>query len=70
MKCKIKVTEEIAGLYQSCTPKVGKIYDAEYIAPYNTGTKCFRAICFINVAGKRIMLRENEFEIVGGTNEK
>ena len=66
MKCKIKVIEEISGLYQSYTPKVGKIYDAEYVEPYEGRSQKFKAICIINIAGKRIVLREDEFEIVGG----
>lgn len=64
-KCKIRITKEIAGLYPECCPKVGKIYNAEYIDStirYQKG----HAICVIDMAGKRVIIRNDEFEIVGG----
>jgi hypothetical protein len=64
-KCKIRITKDIAGLYPECCPKVGKIYNAEYIdstITYQRG----RPICVIDIAGKRIIIREGEFEFVGG----
>lgn len=65
MRCKIRVKEEIAGLYQHCQPKVGKVYNAEYVAPYDGQPQKFKAICIVNISGKRIILREDEFELVG-----
>ena len=64
MKCKIRVIKDIVDLYEHCRPKVGKVYLAEYIPPYEGGPQSFKAICFINISGKRIILREGEFEIV------
>lgn len=64
-RCKIRITKEIAGLFPECCPKVGKIYNAEYIESTVTYQKG-HAICVIDMAGKRIIIREDEFEIVGG----
>lgn len=62
-KCKIRITKEIEGIYQEYCPKFGKIYNAEYIESNITYQKG-HAICVVNIAGKRIIVRENEFEIV------
>jgi hypothetical protein len=64
MKCRIRVIKDIEELYHHCRPRVGKVYNAEYIPPYEGGPQNFKAICFINVSGKRIVLREGEFEKV------
>ena len=69
MRLKIRVTKDIVDLYPHCRPEVGKTYYAEYIAPYEDSAQSFRAICFVNVCGKRIVLREGEFEIVGDNYE-
>ena len=64
-KVKIRITKDIENLYQQYKPKVGKIYDAEYIESsisYQRG----RDVCVINIADKRILVREDEFEIVEG----
>ena len=63
MNCKVRVIKEVDDLYPQYRPKVGKVYHAEYVPPYTAYQK-FKAICFINVSGKRIILREEEFEIV------
>lgn len=63
MKCKIRITKEIIGLYQQYQPKVGKVYDAEYKEPYQSFQK-FPPLCIINIAGKRIIIRQDEFELV------
>jgi hypothetical protein len=63
-KCKIRITKEIEGLFPECCPKVGKIYNAEYVEStivYQKG----HAISVINMAGKRVIIREDEFELVG-----
>ena len=64
MKCKIRITKEIAGIYPQYQPKIGKTYDAEYIESTYKGGKC-QPICVIDIAGKRIIIRQDEFEIVG-----
>lgn len=64
MKCKIRITKEIAGLFPECRPKVGKVYDAEYIDS-SKAYKKFPPVCILNIAGKRIIVRKDEFEIVG-----
>lgn len=69
MNCKVRVTKDIADLYPHCKPEVGKTYFADYIAPYEDSAQTFKAICIVNVCGKRIILREGEFEIVGDSNE-
>lgn len=66
MKCKIRVNQEISGLFQEYQPKKGKVYEADYVPPYQYRGKSFKGICFINISGKRIVLREDEFEVVGG----
>ena len=64
-KVKIRITKEIDNLFPECQPKAGKIYDAEYYDPAGTYKK-FPPICIINIAGKRIIIRKNEFEFVEG----
>ena len=62
-KCKIRITKEIDGLFPECCPKVGKVYNAEYVESsirYQTS----HAVCIINMAGKRVIIRNGEFEIV------
>lgn len=63
MKCKIRITKEIPGIFQRYQPQLGKIYDAEYIEPHPY-IKC-QPICVINMLDKRIIARRNEFELVG-----
>ena len=62
--CKIRIIKDIEGLFPELRPKVGKVYDAEYIESYRSYQR-FPAICIINIAGKRIIIRKDEFEIVG-----
>ena len=64
MRCKIRIIKQIAGLYPQYVPKVGKVYDAEYIDS-SKNYKKFPPVCIVNIAGKRIIIRKNEFEIVG-----
>lgn len=64
-KVKIRITKDIENLYPQYTPKVGKIYDAEYIESTITYQKG-HDICVINIADKRIIVRDDEFEIVEG----
>lgn len=63
-KCKIRITKEIEGLFHECCPKMGRVYNAEYIESAVTYQKS-RAVCVIDMAGKRVIIREDEFEMVG-----
>ena len=63
MKCKVRIIKDIEGLFQECKPKMGKVYDAEYIDSSKEYKK-FPPVCIINLAGKRIIIRKNEFELV------
>ena len=60
VKCKIKVIKEILDIWPECRPQVGKVYDAEYVL----GTGKARDVAVIDLAGKRILLRMGEFEVV------
>ena len=63
MKCKIKIIKEITGLFPQYQPKVGKVYDAEYIDSSKKYKK-YPPVCIICISGKRIIIRKDEFEIV------
>ena len=63
IKCKIRIIKEIEGVYPEYRPKVGKVYDAEYIDS-SKAYKKFPPVCILNISGKRIIIRKNEFEIV------
>lgn len=63
MKCKIRITKDIEGLFPHCTPKIGKVYDAEYIESTCKQVKA-PPICIVGIAGKRIIIRKDEFEIL------
>lgn len=64
-KCKIRITKEIIGLLPQYQPKRGKIYLAEYI---EASCKKSPPICVVNMLGKRIVVRKDEFELVGSNN--
>lgn len=60
MKRKIRIIEEIAGVYQQYQPIVGKVYDADYVP-----RRALRlASALITVNGKKIIVREKEFELI------
>lgn len=63
MNCKIRITKEIDDLFPQYQPKVGKIYDAEYMKPTNKRQRA-KPFCVIGIAEKRIIIREGEFEVV------
>lgn len=63
MKCKIRIIKEITGLFPHLRPKVGMVYDAEY-KESSWKQRKIPPICVINIAGKRIIIRKDEFEIV------
>lgn len=64
MKCKIRIIKDITGIFPHLRPKVGKVYNAEYIEPYYEYQNG-HPICVLDIAGKRIIIRKDEFEIVG-----
>ena len=63
INCKIRIIKEVEGVYPEYRPKVGKVYDAEYIDS-SKDYKKFPPVCILNISGKRIIIRKNEFEIV------
>ena len=68
MRCKIKVKKEIDVFPKYC-PKVGRIYEADYSPRKKKGTGNYSGkgeFAVVDILDKRIVLREGEFEIVGG----
>ena len=63
MKCKIRIIKEIIGLFPQYQPKVGKIYDAEYVDS-SREYRTYPPVCIVDISGKRIVIRKDEFEIV------
>lgn len=64
MKCSIRIIKEVEGVFPEYRPKVGKVYDAEYIDS-STDYRKVPPVCILNIADKRIIIRKNEFEIIG-----
>lgn len=62
-KCKIRIIKEIIGIYPQYQPKLGKMYFAEYIESKCAWHKA-APICVVKMAGKRVIVRRDEFEIV------
>lgn len=63
INCKIRIIKEVEGVYPEYRPKIGQIYDAEYKDGIHSYKKC-PPVCIVNIAGKRIIIRKDEFEIV------
>lgn len=63
MRCKIRVIKDI-DVFPQYRPKQGKVYDAEYVDSSTAKLKR-PPVCIVNIAGKRIVIRRDEFEIVG-----
>ena len=59
--CKILVTKRLPGVFPECQPEPGIIYDAEFCK----GKKKRSEFCVIEVNGKRIIIRSDEYVIVG-----
>lgn len=59
MKCKIRITKGLEGVWSEYQPIVGEIYDADY----DHGRECKPATAVIIVNGKKIIVRKNEFEL-------
>ena len=68
MKCKVRIIKEIEGVFPEYRPKVGKVYEAEYIDS-SKNSKKFPPVCIVNIAGKRIIVQKKEFEIVGSVKD-
>lgn len=64
MKCRIRIIKEICDIFPAFRPKLGNLYDAEYIDS-SKAYKSFPPVCIVNIAGKRIIIRKGEYEIVG-----
>jgi hypothetical protein len=62
MTVKVRVLCHLPGVYENCQPEVGKIYEASYKA--SNEYRKNHPICVIDVNGKRICLKPNEYEIV------
>ena len=67
MRCKIRIVKNIAGIWTQYMPKLGKVYDAEYIESRNSKYAA-PPICVIDILDKKIMVRKGEFEIVEAKN--
>ena len=58
---RIRVTQLPAGVFKKFAPKLGAEYLAEFPPPNISNT----GFCVIEVNDKKIVLRKNEFELVG-----
>ena len=63
--CIVKILQHLEGVFSKYQPEIGKIYDAEYRTCYKKGRSSCTAVCVIDILGKRIALRNGEYEIVG-----
>ena len=65
----IKVTKFVEDIFPEYRPTVGAVYEADY-TPRATrrgiwkGYSGNREFCIVNIRGKRIVLRDGEFEIL------
>ena len=62
-KCKSRITKEIIGIFPEYQPKLGKTYIAEYRESSYTLANV-PPICVVDILGKRIIVRQDEFELV------
>lgn len=65
--CRIRIVKELDGVYPQYQPKVGTVYNAEYVESKNKRRKV-PAVCVVNICSKKIIVRKNEYEIVGELN--
>lgn len=68
--CKIRIVRELDGVYPLYQPTVGKIYDATFYPEQRLETKkkcisCHECVA-IDIAGKKIVVRPGEYEMIGG----
>lgn len=69
-RVQIRLISEPDGLFPEYWPEFGKVYEAEYV-PSNRRVRGQgnRAFCIVKIRGKKIVLRQGEFEIVGGAED-
>ena len=63
-RCKIRIIKEITDIFPRFCPQLGKVYDAEAAEKTHKYEK-FPPMCIVEIAGKKIIVRDDEFEIVG-----
>ena len=68
MIVKVKVLCPLQGVFPECQPEVGKVYEAKYSPPKvnKDFSHHYAAVCVIDVNGKKICLRQNEYEMCEG----
>lgn len=68
MKVKVKILCPLPGVFAECQPEVGKVYEANYTPPkvHKEFGHHYAAVCVIDVNGKKVCLRQNEYEICEG----
>lgn len=64
MTVKVRVLCYLPGVFASCQPEVGKIYEASYEKRQVWKGKHYSPVCVIDVRGKKICLKRDEYEIV------
>ena len=62
--CKVRITKYAEGVFPEYQPVIGKVYDAKYVHQTSENMRKCAPICIIDVKGKRIALRKDEYEIV------
>ena len=64
MRVKVKILCPLNGVYAELQPEVGEVYEANYNhARHNKdGQRVYAPVCIIDVKGKKICLRPNEYE--------
>lgn len=61
---KIKVITDVP-VFASCRPKIGKVYEADYSPARCQSGNGKGEFCVVDILGKKIILREGEFEVLG-----
>lgn len=66
MKVKVRILSDLPGVFANCQPEVGKVYEANYSPPKVDKKFChqYAAVCVIDVNGKKICLKKDEYEIL------
>ena len=62
---KVRAIRYLNGVYLEYQPEIGKVYDGKY----RRSSKNCASFCVIPVLDKQIVLRQGEFEIVGGLED-
>ena len=66
MKVKVRILSDLPGVFANCQPEVGKVYEANYAPPKvrKEFGHHYAPVCVINVNGKQICLKKDEYEIL------